>query len=124
MGCDTGPASGVCEIAYEECCKGAGHCIPEELIPGESMDNLRKKSCAKDYMCVPDVLQDENPVVSSCTGNILFQQDMAYVGVCLPKCLKIPMDILIWSGTCGKDDDCVPCLSPLDGSPTGAPGCP
>ena len=123
-GCDTGPVDGICEATYEECCKGAGHCIPEELVPSEDLDSLRKKNCSKGYKCVPDLLQQENPVVPTCTGNILLQPDMSYTGVCLPKCLKIPLDILIWSGSCSKDDDCVPCTSPLDGTPTGAPGCP
>ena len=46
-----------------------------------------------------------------------------YTGVCLSKCLKIPMDILIWSGSCPSTHDCVPCVDPLSGQPTGAPGC-
>ena len=60
--------------------------------------------------------------VSVCTGSIALLNE-PYEGVCLSKCLVLPMDFLIWSGSCPSTHDCVPCTDPLSGGPTGAPGC-
>jgi hypothetical protein len=121
VGCDTGPEGGVCEVAYDTCCGGDGHCIPAELIPDNFLENLNGDGCTGSSLCVPDMLQDTTYSPDSCSGSILFQ--LEYSGVCLPKCLDIPLDILIWSGTCSSTEDCVPCEDPLTGESTGAPGC-
>lgn len=123
-GCDTGPAGGICEIAYAPCCekKGGGHCVPEEAVSLEDAESLDTDSCTTGFLCAPDALADPDFVPESCSGEIPFLA--SYEGVCLPKCLSIPLDILIWSGTCDKTDDCVPCDDPLTGQSTGAPGCP
>jgi len=122
VGCDVGPADGFCDFGYDQCCKGAGHCIPNELIPPDMLESLDGKECSTGMVCTPDVLQDPLYIPPSCTGQILFTMD--YTGVCLSKCLKIPLDFLIWSGSCSSNYDCVPCVDPLSGESTGAPGCP
>jgi hypothetical protein len=122
IGCDIGPVDGICEAAYETCCKeDDGHCLPNELIPPEQADLLKKNGCQKGFSCVPDILQDSSHQPQSCTGTILLGPD--YTGVCLPKCLKIPFDLFIGTGSCPSDDDCVPCADPFSGEPSGAPGC-
>jgi hypothetical protein len=123
VGCDTGPETGVCTIAFKTCCKdNQGHCIPTEMIPEEFKDNLNDDGCDAGYLCLPDVFQDDDFKPSACSGEIPFGP--SYTGVCLPKCIDITLDDLIWSGSCGSNDDCVPCKDPLSGEPTGAPGCP
>ncbi len=123
LGCDTGPAAACSKPAWTTCCKGAGHCVPKTMVPQSKHGNLTSKGCStKQQLCVPDSMQDDNFKPKSCTGKLLFKYP--YTGVCLPKCLKIPLDILIWSGSCDKTDDCVPCADPTTGKPTGAPGCP
>ena len=125
-GCDTGPAGGVCTVAYATCCldKGEGHCIPSELIPTDLQESLDKDTCDASFLCVPDVFQDPDHVPATCTVQIPPFIGDTFDGVCMPKCLKLPLDELIWSGTCSSVEDCVPCSDPLTGEPTGAPGCP
>jgi hypothetical protein len=122
LGCDAGPKNPTCKATWAACCGGEGHCMPAEMVAKDKQANLDAKGCEKGSLCVPDVLQDPNFKPQTCSGKILFKQ--AYTGVCLPKCLKIPLDALIWKGTCDKADDCVPCDNPLTGESTGAPGCP
>jgi hypothetical protein len=121
IGCDTGLQVGICQIAFDPCCNGVGHCIPVELIPAEQLENLNDDGCPSNYRCVPDVFTDPNFKGTACSAEIPFVA--SYTGVCLPKCLDIPLDFLIGSGTCGGNDDCVPCVDPVSGQPTGAPGC-
>jgi hypothetical protein len=122
IGCDTGPEGGICEAAYSTCCDGIGTCVPAELVPSDDVDSLNSKGCDSGFLCAPDALTDPLYIPPSCEGEIILLG--AYSGVCLPKCIDIPMDFLIWSGTCASNEDCVPCEDPLSGSSTGAPGCP
>ena len=122
IGCDAGVEDGFCDFGYDQCCDGSGHCLPSELIPPDMLGNLGRGGCSEGTVCTPDVLQDPAYQAPACTGQILFTVD--YTGVCLSKCLKIPLDFLIWSGSCPSKYDCVPCVDPLTGESTGAPGCP
>ena len=117
---------GVCEeVEYDLCCNGAGQCLPEEVIPEGDLDSLTKKGCTKGNRCVPDEMSDPTfePAVCQNTLVVPFVGEYPYEGVCLSKCLKIPFDFLIFSGTCPQTHDCVPCLDPITGQATGAPGC-
>jgi hypothetical protein len=123
--CDTWEEEdGTCDVVYETCCEnnGGGHCIPTDNIPGDLLDSVEPLGCGQDNVCVPDEVTDPSIGIDTCTGSIPFLVE-SYEGVCLSKCLKLPMDILIWSGTCPKTHDCVPCSDPLTGGPSGAPGC-
>ena len=125
FGCDTWEAEGgVCDLVYDECCpkNGGGHCVPSANIPGNLLENVERLSCDAGDVCVPDEITDPNIGISVCTGSIPLLND-PYTGVCLSKCLKLPLDILIMSGSCPSTHDCVPCVDPLTGQYTGAPGC-
>jgi hypothetical protein len=117
--CEQGPE--FCDFTYESCCGGDAKCLPEELIPPDDVEYLVKKTCQEGYLCTPNDLQDPTFVPEPCTGSILFTNP--YSGVCMPKCIQIPFDFLIWKGSCNKGYECVPCLDPLSGEPSGAPGC-
>jgi hypothetical protein len=124
--CDTFTADGgVCEVAFDLCCSGAGHCLPEEIIPEADLESLDGKGCSAGERCVPDEQTDPDFVPLTCDNTLVipFIGEFPYEGVCLSKCLKIPLDFLIWSGTCPGTHDCVPCTDPMSGKPTGAPGC-
>ena len=123
VGCDVGFAGGECGLPeYEACCGGEGHCIPEALIPADKLKSLDKKGCGKGTRCVPDLLQDPNYQPPTCSTSIPFL-DVSYDGVCLPKCLKVPLGFAMGKGNCGAGDQCVPCNDPWVGLPLGAPGC-
>ena len=49
-----------------------------------------------------------------------------YDGVCISTCVKRDFLAKIGTakGTCDDEHFCAPCKNPLDGKPTGAPGCP
>jgi hypothetical protein len=125
--CDSWTADGgVCqEVEYDLCCSGEGHCLPEEIIPEGDLQSVVKKGCSQGNRCVPDEMSDPTFQPLTCENNLVvpFIGEFPYEGVCLSKCLKIPLDFLIWSGTCPQSHDCVPCDDPLTGKPTGAPGC-
>lgn len=125
FGCDTwAEEDGVCDYVYDECCpkNGGGHCVPSANIPADLLESVERLSCEKGDVCVPDEITDPDIGISVCTGSIPFLNE-PYTGVCLSKCIKLPLDILIMSGSCPNTHDCVPCLDPLTGGPTGAPGC-
>jgi len=110
---------GVCEeVEYELCCKGAGQCLPEDMIPEGDLDSVAKKGCQKGNRCVPDEMSDPTFQPLTCQNNLVipFIGEYPYEGVCLSKCLKIPLDFLIFSGTCPNTHDCVPCTDPLSGT--------
>ena len=125
FGCDTwSEEDGVCDVVYDECCakNGGGHCVPSANIPSGLLENVERLSCDAGDVCVPDEITDPDIGISVCSGSIPLLNE-PYTGVCLSKCLKLPLDILIMSGSCPSTHDCVPCVDPLTGSPTDAPGC-
>ena len=122
VGCDEGPAGACGPPEYTPCCGGEGHCIPEALIPPDDLDSLSGKECAKGSRCVPDKLQDPAFQPATCSTSIPFV-NISYEGVCLPKCLDLPIDFSIVGGNCDSSDQCVPCKDPWVGLPLGAPGC-
>jgi len=121
IGCDTGLQEGVCEVSFTDCCGGVGNCVPDELIPEDYQEYLSDKECEDDGMCVPDVFLDPTVPAIPCTGNVLLV--VGYSGVCLPRCIELPFDFFIGSGSCEGANDCVPCEDPFSKAPTGAPGC-
>jgi hypothetical protein len=102
--------------ALPSCCTtGAAHCVPNaELPPGTSVSAL---ATCTGGACVPDSLISSGgaapPACKSLNGA---------AGVCLSLCVPqvaqystlLPQDI------CQTDERCAPCVSPLDGSDTGA----
>ena len=122
-GCDIGPEEGCTGVSeYVECCGGEGHCIGPELIPDGLESSLAKcKGEAAGTLCVPDAMQSPDYEGEPCQGNSLILGQ--YDGVCLPKCLKIFLEISFDKTPCGAGHMCVPCDDPLTGGTTDAPGC-
>ena len=120
--CDTGPPGGQCSVLFTPCCDDiAGHCISKDKVPSDKQGNLEE--CANDLLCVPDVMQDLSWKGSPCSGVMLFGFGDFYTGVCLPRCLKIPLEFAMDGGGCQGGYLCAPCKDPFLGLPTGAPGC-
>ncbi|MGB0590747.1 MAG: hypothetical protein ACPGU1_13795 [Myxococcota bacterium] len=122
-GCDIGPEEGCTGVSeYVECCGGEGHCIGPELIPDGLEGSLAKcKGEAAGNLCVPDAMQSPDYEGEACLGNSLILGQ--YHGVCLPKCLKIFLEISFDKSPCAAGHMCVPCEDPLTGGVTDAPGC-
>ena len=119
--CDVGPAAGFCEVVFTPCCSDIeGHCVPSSEVPSAQQGNL--EPCDNGLLCVPDVMQDLSFKGGPCYGSILFMGD--YFGVCLPKCLKLPMEFMLDTSGCAPGWVCAPCKDPFFGASTGAPGCP
>src|SRR5688572_30722789 len=125
-GVDEGGDPGACEgplgppradmSGLEVCCQaegGEGHCLSE--VPAEVQPFLG--ACAAGGFCVPDqfLRSGGTEPPADCTA-------FGGPGVCLSRCVPqvaenaglLPPDV------CTGDQLCVPCVSPLDGMPTGA----
>jgi hypothetical protein len=112
---------------FPACCssngKSRGSCLPSTSLPAVAASGLEKKECpgAAD-LCVPNEEIDPTFVNPKCTASSLLG---SYDGVCISTCVK--MDFLTQlgtaQGTCSADSFCAPCKNPLNGAPTGAPGC-
>ena len=101
-----------------ECCTdvGGAHCLAADAIDPEATGQLA--ACDDASYCVPDVWIEaggdaEIPSCSSIGGA---------EGVCLSLCIPLVAENgdLLPQDTCGETEKCVPCISPLDGQPTGA----
>jgi hypothetical protein len=125
LSCDTGPTEPAKPLAA--CCSGAAKCVPDAAVPSTLTSNLDQDSCVDMQLCVPNDLlafqQGTGPAPRACTANgFLIGQ---YTGVCLSDCLKFGLQgIVLARGDCDQDFKCAPCVNPLSGQPTGAPGCP
>jgi hypothetical protein len=117
---------------FARCCPGAGkpsrgRCLPLSLVPDALEKNLGTDhgAClAGKEACVPDeLIADPEHEGAPCRGATMITG--SYAGVCLSDCLAFgPFESLgISRGDCTIGEVCVPCKNPMDGKPTGAPGC-
>jgi hypothetical protein len=91
-------------------------------VPDGLEGSLAKcKGEAAGDLCVPDAMQSADYEGEPCLGNSLILGQ--YDGVCLPKCLKIFLEISFDKSPCAAGHMCVPCDDPLTGGTTDAPGC-
>ncbi len=135
----TGQATGACQQScdpgprepaqvFRGCCPMGnqyyGRCIPSALIPpNQDKDYLDDEACGEGsgVFCVPAEMVPTTFVPTKCQGSGLFG---SYGGVCLSNCLDFGIEALALSrGTCDSIHTCVPCIDPLSGGPSGAPGC-
>jgi len=109
----TDPAS------LDECCElfgGKAHCVPDDIVPTEVAEFTA--DCDGGGQCIPDPFIQSGGVfeLRACT----FHLD-GTPGKCLSACVPQVQDniALLRQDVCELDDFCVPCISPLDGLPTG-----
>ena len=126
----TGQPSGACELngdapktvakpaAY--CCEQRGRCVPESLIPAQSVAQFGREGCDQtSTRCVaPTSLLAAEPVAApSCQDPRTGAR-----GRCLPDCLpevnKRAASLV--RADCAKAELCVPCFDPLTGAMTPA----
>lgn len=124
LSCDTGPVEPARPFAA--CCEDRARCVPTGLIPDDQQDQLSEDSCddieEDAYLCVPTEILQDGPF-PACEASSLLIGD--YTGVCLSDCLSFGFQGLALSqGNCSDDYKCAPCIDPISGDPTGAPGCP
>src|SRR5688572_12417013 len=101
------------------CCQaeaGAAHCLDGNRVPSEIQPFVA--ACDSGGYCIPDSFLEtgaaEPPATCTAFGGS---------GVCLSRCIPQVAENqgLLRADTCtGKDELCVPCISPLDNMPTGA----
>ncbi len=111
------------KVVFPDCCMMRGKCVPLTMIPKSEASSLASDTCdANAARCVPSEMLKTDWVPPKCKGMGLIG---GYDGVCMSDC--IPRDFLAQIGTsqgdCTKGFFCAPCKNPLDGTPTGAPGC-
>lgn len=116
---------------FKACCTDQGtsraKCVPKAMVPASQQGNLDDddETCLKDAeLCVPNEMLQPNFKGPACTGSTFLTGD--YSGVCLSDCLSFGFiqSLGISRGSCTKGFKCAPCTNPLNGKPTGAPGCP
>lgn len=114
-------------VPFAACCKSAagvsrGRCVPKATLPPTALANLEKKECTDDALCAPAENFDPKYVPPKCSASALLGK---YDGVCFSTCVK--QDFFAQLGTaqgnCATGSFCAPCKNPLNGAPTGAPGC-
>ena len=95
---------------------GAAHCLAAERVPAELQPVVG--TCDSGGYCIPDAFLTtggaEPPLVCTAFGG---------QGVCLSRCIPQVAENagLLRKDICtGADELCVPCISPLDGTETGA----
>jgi len=121
-------------VTFKACCldksgaAGRGKCVPKSSVPSDLQKNLGDDggTCSKGVdVCVPsEFVTQPGYKGTACSGNTFLTG--SYTGVCLSDCLEFGFfqSLGISKGNCASGNKCVPCKNPLDGSPTGAPGCP
>jgi hypothetical protein len=116
---------------FKGCCTSQGtaraKCVPKTVIPQAEQGNLDDDdgTCTKDVdLCVPNEMLQPNFKGPACSGSTLLTG--SYTGVCLSDCLHFGFiqSLGISRGSCQDHFKCAPCVNPLNGQPTNAPGCP
>ena len=117
--CDPGPPPAPMDPAsLPACCatgqKGAAHCVPSDKVPSGIASNLATCSGGS---CVPDpfiVNPSKKPAACKSIGGA----DGVCLSVCVPQVAQYVS--LLPQDSCGADEKCAPCISPLDHKSTGA----
>jgi hypothetical protein len=127
LSCDPGPTKPA--VVFKDCCTPDhasttdGKCVPIANIPQSQQNDLDTDECANNKeLCVPTEILEPGFAPPSCTADNFFVGN--YSGVCLSTCLDFGLQNLgISQGSCDNIHECVPCVNPTNGQPTGAPGC-
>jgi hypothetical protein len=117
--CDPGPPPAPMDPAsLPACCatgqKGAAHCVPTSKVPAGIASNL---ATCTGGACVPDTfIKDPSTKPAACKS--LGGVDGVCLSVCVPQVAQYAS--LLPQDSCGADEKCAPCISPLDHKSTGA----
>ena len=105
------------------CCAGHGTCLSPDLVPEEQNSSLKncRREGHRELMCVRNDFLDPSWIPQRCMGSSLLSGD--YEGVCLSDCLRLPFEFTLDRTPCAEGYVCTPCVRPLSGEPSGAPGC-
>jgi hypothetical protein len=122
LSCDPGPR--LPAVRFPSCCDARATCVPDSLLTPDQIDHLEGGDCDDGQECVPNEDLDPSFHAPACSGVNLFTGD-AYTGFCVSDCADLTLlgRLTLDQGTCSGHHTCVPCINPLTGSPTGAPGC-
>ncbi len=106
------------------CCGGAGICLDAGVVPDNQERSVRscRREGHRDLMCIPLDFVDPTWTPQTCIGGGALGGE--YQGVCLSTCLKLTLEFTLDRASCPSSYVCAPCVGPLSGEPTGAPGCP
>jgi hypothetical protein len=116
---------------FTACCNSQGasraKCVPTSIVPAAQAGNLDDDdgTCQEGAeLCVPNEMLQPNFKGPACNGSTLLTG--SYTGVCLSDCLSFGFiqSLGISKGSCMSGFKCAPCTNPLNGTATGAPGCP
>src|SRR5262245_14344804 len=101
------------------CCQdlaGNGHCLEDSIIPAELRGYA--SACTGGGLCIPDKIIETGGIFTPKGCASLSSEPGVCLSVCIPQVAEyvglLPQDI------CDVDERCTPCVSPLDGMPTGA----
>jgi hypothetical protein len=111
--------------AGRDCCRAGGKtrgkCVAKKEVAQQLQSKLSEHECDEDSeLCVPSDLMGPNPTVISCTS-----LPGGGKSVCVSDCVELDIvdTFFVGQGSCPAAHSCVPCVNPLTGDPTGAPGC-
>jgi hypothetical protein len=117
----------------EACCGGVGVCTKNPSGKGSEGYGLDKCQSGKDLKCVPvipasdsDAGDDDggaSAAIQTCRVELPANLgDFDLEGRCVPTCFTTgdPSAANLGESTCGKNNKCVPCYSPVTGKSTGA----
>jgi hypothetical protein len=124
-GCAGYPGQSPSTLPGANCCAaGPSHCVPRTALPSSlSSAFVGCGDAANAALCVPDpIIQAGSEYVPAlCTTKLL---TWTLQGVCLSQCITLvsgnSQESLLKPETCGQGELCVPCIDPLNNTPTGA----
>jgi hypothetical protein len=122
--CTSAPAAGYdpAERGLVPCCSEAGHahCVPLPEVHPNLAAQLRPCE-GGDYVCMPDAIIRGGGAYrpTTCTSTV-FMAPGACISRCVPLVGDNPQAIILRQDGCAPSELCVPCVNPLDGTPTGA----
>lgn len=101
-----------------------GKCVPKSLVPPDQAKKLKDDdpNCTAGDVCAPNENLDPTFKPQLCNANSFLIG--SYTGVCVSKCVEFGFaGLALSSGNCPSGNKCAPCIDPLSGKPSGAPGC-
>ncbi|MEZ4262098.1 MAG: hypothetical protein R3B36_23665 [Polyangiaceae bacterium] len=119
VACDPGPTKPA--VVFPKCAEGRGRCVPKSAVPPDMSGNLRTRDCEDDALCAPSIALDRTAKPQTCAFKLV-GIPMGKPAVCVEDVLSL--GFALSKSDCQEGFKCTPCENPLNGTPTGLPGCP